>query len=138
MKQVVLSVLVILFCVGMVEAQAPKFGSPYTKQRVELTDEATGNRRLITLEKRADGDYNLESVGINTGARSSGVLRSDGGNRFSGDIFDASTATFRQVVVVEGEGGEFGIEQFDYATGKRISGIMRCGQAGCEYERRNN
>ncbi len=136
MKQFFVSVLLVLFAAGAVEAKAPKFGSPYTKQRVELTDETTGNRRVITLEKRADGDYNLESVLITTGGRSSGVLRSDGDNRYSGDIFDVSTATFREVVVVEREDGEFGIEQFDYATGKRVFGAMRCGPAGCEYERR--
>lgn len=125
--------LLILASAGAVEAQAPTFGSPMAQQRVEIKNKATGDRLVLSLSKRSDGDYDIESLDIDSGRRSSGVLRADTDVRYSGDIFDHAKGTFREVVLVERGGGVFGIEQFDYATGKRVRGTMRCGEAGCTY-----
>jgi hypothetical protein len=125
--------VLILAAAGAVEAQVPTFGSPMGQQRVEIRNKVTGDRLVLTLSKRADGDYDVESLDIDSGRRSSGVLRADTDVRYSGDIFDHAKGTFREVVLVERGGGVFGIEQFDYATGKRVRGTMRCGEAGCTY-----
>jgi hypothetical protein len=125
--------LMILGAAGAVAAQVPTFGSPMVQQRVEIRNKATGNRLVLSLSKRSDGDYDIESLDIDSGRRSSGVLRADTDVRYSGDIFDHARGTFREVVLVERGGGVFGIEQFDYATGKRVRGTMRCGDGGCTY-----
>ena len=133
MRTAMASGLLILATAGAVEAQAPTFGSPMVQQRVEIKNKVTGDRLVLSLSKRQDGDYNIESLDIDSGRRSSGVLRADTDVRYSGDIFDHARGTFREVVLVERGGGEFGIEQFDYVTGKRVRGTMRCGEAGCTY-----
>ena len=131
-------VVVMVWAAAMATAwgQAPTFGSPLVRQQVEVTDEATGKRRVVTLEKRADGDYNVESLDLGSGRRATGVLRANSGARYSGDIFDESTGTFREVALVELGDGKFGFEQLDYATGRRVHGLLSCGAAGCAYRPR--
>lgn len=120
-----------------VNAQAPVFGSPYQQQQVEIFNPATGTRRTVTLTKRADGDYEMQSVEAGTGRQSSGLLRNEGGGRFDGDVFDSSHASFRQVVVTEEGEGIFGIEELDYGSGSRTSGTIRCSEGSCSYKPRN-
>jgi len=115
-------------------AQVPTFGSPHLEQRVLLTDPATGTRRSITLTKRPDGDYDLSSVDVKSGAVASGQLRGDGQKRFSGDIFDAASGSFREVVVIEQGDSLFELQRYDYVTGRRDRGLVRCQERQCRYE----
>lgn len=115
-------------------AQVPTFGSPLQQQRVELSDPATGAQRVITFLKRSDGDYDVHSVDVETGASSSGVLRGDGYKRFRGDLFDAGRGAFREVVVVEQGDDEFLIEQYDYLNDKRTQGRVYCPDGQCTYK----
>jgi hypothetical protein len=123
-----------LMALTLAHAQIPTFGSPRQQQRIELSDPATGVRRVITFTKRGDDDYDIHSVDVDTGASSSGVLRGEGQQRFSGDIFDTGRGAFRQIVVIEQGDAKFQIEQYDYLTDKRTRGRVLCPTGHCTYE----
>jgi len=116
--------------------QVPTFGSPYDFQRVEIRDAKLGIDKVVTLTKRADGDYEMRSLDLNRNSRSSGLLRNQGEGRFEGDIFDSARGTFRGIKVVEREPGVMDLEETDYASGQKTSGEIRCTDNQCTYRRR--
>ena len=127
----------ILACLPLgAAAQAPTFGSPYRQQQFEIESADGSVHRLVTLTKRADGDYDMRSVDVKGNSHMNGVLRSEGGNRFSGDIFDTGSGLFRHVMIRERDTGESEIEIADYGADTRISGVIRCHEGQCRYHRK--